>query len=285
MSSTTLTGTNLTDINRYFPSLGGWNTRARVARDEPSESAPASLPASMNAPAPSTRPTTGEAAGTLPAFSAPSPTAASRDEALSPHSDAALVARAGAGDMAAFRVLVERYQRPMAALVARMTDNPDDVDDIVQELFIRAWKGLPKFRGDAQFSTWLYRIGVNTAIKHRSRRKGDTTHTVSAEALAGGMEQISAPSFASPEQGGDPFHAAEKREREEAIRKAVASLPEKQRTVVVLHYFEGHSCEEISQIVGCSLGTVWSRLHYACKRLKGVLETPGSEYAGVEGGA
>jgi RNA polymerase sigma-70 factor (ECF subfamily) len=187
--------------------------------------------------------------------------------------------------MAAFRVLVERYQRPMAALVARMTDNPDDVDDIVQELFIRAWKGLPKFRGDAQFSTWLYRIGVNTAIKHRSRRKGDIANTVSAEALAGGMEQISAPSFAAPERGGDPFHAAAKREREEAIRQAVASLPEKQRTVVVLHYFEGHSCEEISQIVGCSLGTVWSRLHYACKRLKGVLEPSGVGLSGIEGGA
>lgn len=192
--------------------------------------------------------------------------------ALDPNSDSALVSRAINGDVAAFGVLVERYQRPMAALVARMTDNPDDVDDIVQELFVRAWKGLPRFRGEAQFSTWLYRIAVNTAIKHRSRHRNDASISLSAEGLAGGIDSLQAPVDAAPSQGGDPYRAAQKKESEEAIRKAVQSLPEKQRAVVVLHYFEGHSCEEISSIVGCSLGTVWSRLHYACKRLKGVLE-------------
>lgn len=204
---------------------------------------------------------------------APPPAAAPASRVLDADAaaDAALVRRAANGDMAAFKTLVERYQRPMAALVSRMTDNTDDVDDVVQELFIRAWKGLPRFRGDAQFSTWLYRIAVNTAIKHRSRRKMDA-QSVSADALAGGMEQIASAPDAHPDLGGDPFHAAEKNERGARIRQAVAALPEKQRVVVVLHYFEGHSCEEISQIVGCSLGTVWSRLHYACKRLKGVLE-------------
>ncbi|GAB4452372.1 MAG: RNA polymerase sigma factor RpoE [Armatimonadaceae bacterium] len=193
-------------------------------------------------------------------------------DTLNPDSDAALVARAVGGEMAAFGVLVERYQRPMAALVARMTDNPEDVEDIVQELFVRAWKGLPRFRGDAQFSTWLYRIAVNTAIKHRSRARNTAAVSLSTEDLAGGLESLQAPVDAAGSKGGDPFRAAQRKEREEAIRKAVASLPEKQRAVVVLHYFEGHSCEEISQIVGCSLGTVWSRLHYACKRLKGILE-------------
>jgi RNA polymerase sigma-70 factor, ECF subfamily len=181
-------------------------------------------------------------------------------------------AATAAGRAAAFGTLVERYQRPMAALVARMTDNPDDVDDIVQELFVRAWKGLPRFRGDAQFSTWLYRIAVNTAIKHRSRTKNDAALSLSAENLVGGLESLQAPEDAAATQGGDPFRAAHQKEREQMVREAVLSLPEKQRAVVVLHYFEGHSCEEISNIVGCSLGTVWSRLHYACKRLKGVLE-------------
>ena len=196
-----------------------------------------------------------------------------RAEDFSPNADATLARRAAQGDRDAFRLLVERYQRPMAALVSRMTPNPDDVDDVVQELFLRAWKGLPNFRGDAQFSTWLYRIGVNTAIKHRSRRKNEMHLSLSADDLAGGMESLRAPEDASPSVGGDPYRAAAQKEREESIRLAVQSLPEKQKTVVVLHYFEGHSCEEISQIVGCSLGTVWSRLHYACKRLKGVLET------------
>ncbi|MDX1932673.1 MAG: sigma-70 family RNA polymerase sigma factor [Capsulimonadales bacterium] len=203
---------------------------------------------------------------------------AGRADAYEANSDAALALQAAEGDMEAFRVLVERYKRPMAALVSRIAGNPDDVDDIVQELFLRAWKGLPRFRGDAQFSTWLYRIAVNTAIKHRSRHRNETSLSLSTEEMSGGLERLYVPEEATPHQGGDPFRAAHRKERERAVRDAVQSLPEKQRAVVVLHYFEGHSCEEISKIVGCSLGTVWSRLHYACKRLKSVLESSdGSE--------
>jgi RNA polymerase sigma-70 factor (ECF subfamily) len=198
------------------------------------------------------------------------------DSLYDPSSDSAIAARAAKGDVAAFGILVERYQRPMAALVSRMTPNSDDVDDIVQELFIRAWKGLPRFRGDAQFSTWLYRIAVNTAIKHRSRRKNETSFSLSTEDLTGGADALSAPQDAPAHQGGDPFIAAANREQESSVRKAVLALPEKQRVVVALHYFEGQSCEDISQIVGCSVGTVWSRLHYACKRLKVVLEKNGT---------
>ncbi|MBC7805107.1 MAG: sigma-70 family RNA polymerase sigma factor [Akkermansiaceae bacterium] len=189
--------------------------------------------------------------------------------------DVFLVRRAAEGDRTAFRELFERYQRPIAALVGRMVASPDDVDDILQETFLRAWKGLPRFRGDAQFSTWLYRIAVNTAIKYRSRRKNETASLVSLspdeETGMGGIESLPADPGCDPLRGGDPFQAAQKQEQEQVIRKAVQALPEKQRSVVLLHYFEGRSCEEISGIVGCSLGTVWSRLHYACKRLKGVL--------------
>ena len=198
--------------------------------------------------------------------------------------DAALVRRAADGDVRAFGILVERYQRPMSALVSRMTENADDVDDIVQEVFVRAWKGLPRFRGDAQFSTWLYRIAVNTTIKHRSRRKNESSMSLSTEDLAGGLERLNAAeatgttnAAAASADAADPFITAARKEREEAIRRAVLSLPEKQRVVVVLHYFEGYSCEEISKIVDCSLGTVWSRLHYACKRLKGLLGPVGEE--------
>ena len=185
--------------------------------------------------------------------------------------DGVLARRAADGDQHAFRTLVERYQRPMAALVSRMTGNPDDVDDILQEVFLRAWRGLPNFRGDAQFSTWLYRIAVNSALKHRSRNRNDGKAPLSTEDLTGGEDQLAAPSDAPAWSGGDPFQEASRREREQQIRDAVATLPEKQRAVVVLHYFEGQSCEEISQSVGCTVGTVWSRLHYACKRLKHLL--------------
>ncbi len=189
--------------------------------------------------------------------------------------DARLVERAREGNRHAFGQLVERYQRPMTALVARMTQNPDDVDDIVQELFVRAWKGLPRFRGDAQFSTWLYRIAVNTTIKYRSKRANDNAQSIALEDMVGGVDALSSesnvPGSDKTGANGDPFLAAQKREQEETVRRAVLALPEKQRAVVVLHYFEGHSCEEISKMVGCSVGTVWSRLHYACKRLKNIL--------------
>lgn len=186
--------------------------------------------------------------------------------------DRALASRAGLGDVAAFKQLYERYQRPMAALVSRMTGNSDDVDDILQEVFLRAWKGLPTFRGDAQFSTWLYRIAVNTTIKHRSRRKSERDHRpLSTDDLSGGADQWAAPADAPARSGGDPWAEAARRDQHERVRRALQSLSEKHRAVVVLHYFEGHSCEEIGRILDCSVGTVWSRLHYACKRLKELL--------------
>jgi RNA polymerase sigma-70 factor, ECF subfamily len=181
------------------------------------------------------------------------------------HGDAELARRAAEGDTGAFGLLVARYQRPMAALISRMTRRSDDVDDIVQELFLRAWRGLPRFRGESQFSTWLYRIAVNTAIKHKQKSKSELLQALPTEETGGGLEQLKA----SDET--DPVAQAQRGERERLLREAVMRLPEKQRVVVQLHYFDGKSCEEISQIIGCSVGTVWSRLHYACKRLRSVL--------------
>ena len=181
------------------------------------------------------------------------------------HGDAELAHRAAQGDTGAFSTLVARYQRPMAAVVSRMTRRSDDVDDIVQELFLRAWRGLPRFRGESQFSTWLYRIAVNTAIKHKQRSRPELTQPLPTEETGGGLEQLTASEETNPES------LAQRGEQQRLLREAVLRLPEKQRVVVQLHYFEGKSCEEISQIVGCSVGTVWSRLHYACKRLRSVL--------------
>ena len=191
-------------------------------------------------------------------------------------SDARALALARNGDRAAFGLLVERYQRPMAALITRVIApcSADDVDDMLQELFVRAWKGLPRFRGDAQFSTWLYRIAVNTALKHRTRRNGTgTMHWVSLDDTENNAAErsLAAPADGAAHEGGDPYLLAARQAREAQIRSAVEALPPKQRVVIVLHYYEGHSCEEIAEIVDCSVGTVWSRLHYACKRLKGPL--------------
>lgn len=195
--------------------------------------------------------------------SAPAEAESSRH--VSFHGDAELARRASEGDTGAFQLLVARYQRPMAALVSRMTRRNDDVDDIVQELFLRAWRGLPRFRGESQFSTWLYRIAVNTTIKHKQRSKAELFQALPTDETGGGLEALRA------SEESDPEALAQRGERERLLREAVMRLPEKQRIVVQLHYFDGKSCEEISQVIGCSVGTVWSRLHYACKRLRSVL--------------
>lgn len=183
-------------------------------------------------------------------------------------SDDALVGRAAQGDREAFRTLIERHHRPIAGLAQRLVRHPDDVDDLLQEIYLRAWRGLPRFRSDAQFSTWLYRIAVNTGIKMRKResarvRTVSTDEWESFDEAGVGIDDVG--------EGLDPAVLYVSDERSSAVRAAVDSLPEKQRTVVALHYFEGRSCEEIGSMVGCSIGTVWSRLHYACKRLRGIL--------------
>jgi RNA polymerase sigma-70 factor (ECF subfamily) len=178
--------------------------------------------------------------------------------------DATLVARVGDGDIGAFGELVNRHQRAVCSVVSRMIDCRDDVDDIVQDVFVTAFRSMPTFRGQAAFSTWLYRIAVNTAIKQMKKMKLRQAASID-DPFNGLAESIESP-------GGGPETVAERKERSAAIRRAVRELPEKHRVVVVLHYFENMSCSDIADIVGCSVGTVWSRLHYACRSLQGRLD-------------
>ena len=178
--------------------------------------------------------------------------------------DAGLVAKAQTGDVGAFGELVRRYSRTVYGVVSRMAGDPDDVDDIAQEVFVRAYRSIGSFRGDAEFSTWVYRIAVNTTIKLMKRIK--TRQACSIDDPASGIAELLVSAEADR-----PDRIAERKARNAALRKAVLGLPEKHRTVVVLHYFENLACEEIAQVLECSVGTVWSRLHYACRKLKGVL--------------
>lgn len=180
-----------------------------------------------------------------------------------------LVRLAASGDRLAFRQLIASNHRAIHALVQRLARNPDDVDDILQEVLLRAWKGLPAFREEARFSTWLYRIAVNTTFKWQ-RRHAETTRTVSISEL---MEQdrLGESVASTMVPVAEPEVAMEESQRRQRLMDAVSSLPPKQRDVVMMHYFDGRSCEEIGTAVGCSVGTVWSRLHYACKRLRAVL--------------
>jgi len=184
--------------------------------------------------------------------------------------DALLARRSREGDVEAFGRLVTLYERRVAALVGRIlgaTASSDDVDDTVQDIFVQAWRALPRFRGDSRFSTWLYRIATNMAIKQWHKRKR-TRHIVAEEDLS----ETERAGLADPSLS--PHDKAEAMAQNRALMDAVDRLPEKHRSVVLLHYFEDCSCEEIASILECSVGTVWSRLHYACRKLRCSLDWP-----------
>jgi RNA polymerase sigma-70 factor, ECF subfamily len=187
--------------------------------------------------------------------------------------DAELVTRAQGGDTTAFGDLVRRHERAVYAVVSRMIDSRDDVDDLVQDVFVTAFRSLAKFQGKAAFSTWLYRIAVNTTIKQMRKARVRKTSSIDDPA-AGLAERLMAAGSDGPEA------VTEQTMRGEAVRKAIGTLPDKHKAVVVLHYYENLSCEEIARVAGCSVGTVWSRLHYACKKLHGQLEWLASESCG-----
>ena len=170
--------------------------------------------------------------------------------------DARLVARFQRGDDEAFDELVERHRRRIYSLVCRLA-TPAEADDLAQEVFIAAYKTLPNFRGDAAFSTWLYRIAVHVCSHHLRKRRLDTTDLDEQQA--------------DWDRGHDPERSAISSELQERVRDAIEQLPYKLRLVVVLRDLQGLSYEEIAQVVGCPIGTVRSRLHYATQRLETVL--------------
>ena len=178
--------------------------------------------------------------------------------------DVALAARARSGDVGAFGELLKKHERAICGVVCRMIENRDDADDIVQDIFVTAFRSLASFKGEAAFSTWLYRIAVNTSIKQMKKTK--LRQAASIDDPLSGLCEILVSS-----NGDAPQDAAERKERGEAVRRAVLTLSDKHRAVVVLHYFQELSCDEIAEIAGCSVGTVWSRLHYACRKLQGQL--------------
>lgn len=170
--------------------------------------------------------------------------------------DNRLVARFQRGDEDAFDLLVERHRKRVYSLVCRLV-SPAEADDLAQEVFIAAYKALPGFRGDSSFSTWIYRIAVHVCSHHLRRRRFDTTELDEQE-----------PDW---DRGHDPEHTAISGELQQRVRDAIEQLPYKLRLVVVLRDLHGLSYDEIAQIVGCPIGTVRSRLHYASQKLAATL--------------
>lgn len=186
--------------------------------------------------------------------------------------DLELAQRAGQGDKEAFRELVEKYQRRVLAVVTGMLHDSEAALEVTQEAFIKAYRSLPRFRGQASFYTWIYRIAVNLAIDYQRRewRKPIVdTHRISDD---GSVGESAIDRTRDDHPTADPYENTKDSELRVRLREAIDELTPDHRAVILLREVEGLSYEEISQVMQCSKGTVMSRLHYARKKLQAQLK-------------
>jgi RNA polymerase sigma-70 factor (ECF subfamily) len=182
--------------------------------------------------------------------------------------DAALVARVQAGDVAAYDRLMRKYRERLFSIVYNLTSNREDAADLTQEAFIKAFTSINRFRGNAAFFTWLYRIAVNTTLSHLKRNRMRRFFSLEAirdeGAAAEVLDALTVP--------GRTEKGALLAELQEKLNDAMQKLSPKHRTVVVLFEIEGLSHQDIAQVMQCSVGTVRSRLHYAKQQLQAHLQ-------------
>jgi RNA polymerase sigma-70 factor (ECF subfamily) len=189
------------------------------------------------------------------------------EEQLQPP-DEELVTLAQKGDHGAFGQLVQRHQGKIYGLVYNMTSNKQDAEDMVQEIFLKAHKALPRFKGRSSFYTWLYRIAVNRTINFLKKRK--KRQAFSLDDMDAGVERD--PAYVEMTGHEGPRRDARISELQERLNEALQKLSDKHRTVVVLHDIQGVPHEEIAKMLGCSSGTVRSRLFSARQRLQAELK-------------
>jgi RNA polymerase sigma-70 factor (ECF subfamily) len=184
--------------------------------------------------------------------------------------DAALIAAVKRSDPGSREALYHRYKRRVYGLALRIV-GPIDAEEVAQEAFIRIFRGLPKFRGDAALSTWIYRLAVNAALSHRTRRGAARLPTED-----GASEAVEAQAAEEPTRGDAVLRAR--------LERALVRLPAGYRTVIVLHDVEGLEHEEIASILSCHVGTSKSQLHKARARLREILAADGITAAALEDG-
>ena len=181
--------------------------------------------------------------------------------------DSELVRRVQRGDSAAFDLLVRKYQHRVAALISRYIHDWSEVQDVAQETFIRAYRAIGNFRGDAQFYTWLHRIAVNTAknhlVAHNRRPPTDDIDVSDAEQFDSGIRLRDTDT---------PERELMRQEIERTVMRVVDRLPVELREAITLREVDGLSYEEIAEAMDCSVGTVMSRLFYARKKLQVLLK-------------
>lgn len=172
--------------------------------------------------------------------------------------DSALVAESVAGNREAFDVIVERHRRPVYQVCYRFVNNHDDAADLAQDAFVRAWKGLKNFKGQSALSTWLYRIAVNVCLNRVSAKVPPTQPIESTDMF----EDVRI-------EGAQ--HAMIREERAVAVRKAIASLPDKQRAALILRAYHDMSHQQIADMLGSSVGAVKANFFHALNNLRKIL--------------
>jgi RNA polymerase sigma-70 factor, ECF subfamily len=184
--------------------------------------------------------------------------------------DRGLIARAQSGDMAAFRKLVERHQRRAFAIALSLVRDENDARELVQEAFLRVYRGLASFQGGSSFFTWLYRIITNLSID-LIRKPGRQLGDLDDSRLEADESQEADFPFLSRVDGGDPADVVRRREIAARLQTALDALPSYHRGVIVMREIEGLSYEEMAQAMGVSKGTIMSRLFHARQKLQKAL--------------
>ena len=183
--------------------------------------------------------------------------------------DRQLVERAQRGDKRAFELLVEKYQRKLARLLSRFIRDPAEVEDVTQEAFIKAYRALPAFRGDSAFYTWLYRIVMNVTIDWLRKKQVKGAGTEFDDNVQ--LREIDPASKTVPRSEPLPHQRMERVEVRARIDQAIAQLSPEHRAVILMKETEDMQYHEIAEALGCSIGTVMSRLFYARKKLQNLL--------------
>jgi len=183
-------------------------------------------------------------------------------EAVTATTDEQIVEQARGGEPEAFGELVRRWERKIFSLSYGMLGSAEDARDATQETFLAAYRNLQGFRGESKVSSWLHRIAVNQCISRQRRVRVRPETGLEDETEAAGERFLSTPEHASP------AHRAEKKQRREAVRKAVSTLPPELREVVVLKEFEDLTFQEIADALQIPLSTVKSRLYTALRQLR-----------------
>jgi RNA polymerase sigma-70 factor (ECF subfamily) len=195
--------------------------------------------------------------------------------AVSQVTDEELVAKAQAGDQESFNQLVTRWERPIYALAYRTLGREDDARDVVQEAFLRAFRGLKGFKGQAKFSSWLYRITLNLCRDWmRKNRRAPLVQVPEGDDATDLAEQI-------PSSAESVEVLVARREMSAAVTRAMAELPEEQRTAILMKEFHGLTFQEIAEALDCPLSTVKTRLYQGLTVLRRRLERQQADEASL----